>query len=83
MKPPTNGHITVYFNMILHPITEQWIRVGNAFSSSQEAKKWIPCVRKRWRICKVRVSSCNLVYKDGLLTDKSKELLDKKYNMDA
>ena len=72
----------VFFTMVQHP-TNGWMRVGSAYSSREAAAGWLPFVRKCWRICRVRVVQCTLRLVDGVLDEKSKLVLDKKFNMDA
>jgi len=44
----------------------------------------LPFVRGAWRGCSVRVAQCTLRFKaDGLLTEASKRVLDRKFNLDA
>lgn len=73
---------TVFFTMVRHPI-KGWIRAGNAYGTKKEAASWLPFVRGAWRGCYVRVSQCTLRLQNGVLCEKSKRLLDTKYNLDV
>ena len=72
---------TVFFTMVLHPVTG-WTRVGKAYFSRNDASGWLPFVRGAWRGCRVKVSQCTLRFKNGALTERSREILDQKFNMD-
>lgn len=73
---------TVFFTMVLHP-GKGWARVGNAYATRKGATSWLPFVRGAWRGCQARVSQCTLRLENGALCEKSKRVLDKKYNLDA
>lgn len=74
---------TVYFTMILHP-ESGWIRVGqSAYAKKETAKSWLPFVRKAWRGLRGKISQCTLTYRNGVMDEKSRKVLDAKYNMDA
>ena len=75
-------HLTVYFTMICHTETG-WFRVGNAYSSRQCAKSWLPFARKAWRRLPGKVEQCKLDFVDGVITDDSRKLLSDCYNMEA
>ncbi|AQH05957.1 hypothetical protein A9R05_44190 (plasmid) [Burkholderia sp. KK1] len=72
---------TVFFTMVLHPVTG-WTRVGNAYSSRETASGWLSFVRGAWRGCRVKVSQCTLRFKNGVLTEKSRQILDQKFNLE-
>ncbi len=72
----------VFFTMVRHPV-KGWIRAGNAYGSRKAAAEWIPFVRGSWRGCKVKVSQCTLRFEDGVLCEATRQVLDKKYNLDA
>lgn len=72
---------TVFFLMIDHPI-KGWTRVGNAHATRETAASWRPFVRASWRgICRVKVSQFTARFVDGKLSERSREVLDKKYNL--
>ncbi len=73
---------TVFFTMVLHPV-DGWIRVGNAYPSRKSATDWLPFVRGSWRGCRARVSQCTVRLDGGKVCEKSRRLLDEKYNLDA
>lgn len=73
----------VYFTMVQHPV-KGWMRVGSTYKTRESAAEWLPFVRKCWRmVCRVRVSQCTLRLVNGELDEKSKRVLDTKFNMDA
>lgn len=72
----------VFFTMVRHPIRGR-IRVGNAYGSRKAAADWLPFVRGSWRGCSVSISRCTLRFEGGMLSEKSRRVLDEKYNMDA
>ena len=80
MKPVVEK-IRVFFTMVEHPI-DGWIRVGKAYPTRDAAKEWIGFVRRHWRFCRVRISSCTLRRVNGELDERSRQVLDKKFNMD-
>ena len=71
---------TVFFTMINHP-QSGWTRVGNAYGSRHAATEWLPFVRGAWRGLRAKVSQCTLYFEDGKVCEKSRKLLDSKYNM--
>ena len=71
----------VYFTIIDHPY-RGWIRVGAAYGKRETAKGWLPFVRRSWRGLRGKVLSCQLVWRNGKLDDKSVRLLEA-FNMDA
>lgn len=77
----------VFFTMVLNPWKGEsgaWERVGKAYATREAARSWLPFVRGAWRnVCRVKIAQCTLRFKDGVLTERSKEILDKKFNMDA
>ena len=73
---------TVFFTMINHP-QSGWTRVGNAYGSRHAATEWLPFVRGAWRGLRAKVSLCTLYFEDGKVCEKSRKLLDTKYNMTA
>lgn len=73
---------TLFFTMVLHPSTG-WTRVGNAYHSRKDASEWIPFVRGAWRCLRVKVSQCTVRFKDGVICEKSRKLLDVKFNLDV
>ena len=75
---------TVFFTMVKHPATGKWTRVGKAYTSRKTATEWLPFVRGAWRnICPVKVSQFTVRFVNGIITAKSKAILDTKYNMDC
>ncbi|HYE79203.1 MAG TPA: hypothetical protein VEI97_14565 [bacterium] len=80
-RTPTTTR-TVFFTMVRHPVNG-WIRVGNAYASRKAASGWLSFVRGAWRGCQVRVSQCTLQYVGGVLTERSRAVLDQKYNLDS
>lgn len=72
----------VFFTMVRHPASG-WMRVGNAYPTKKSAAEWLPFVRGSWRGCRTRVSQCTLRLKNGALCEKSKRVLDTKYNLDT
>ena len=73
---------TVFFTMVRHPV-KGWTRVGNAYATRKDAASWLRFVRGAWRGCNTKVSQCTLQFEDGAVCERSKRLLDKKYNLDA
>lgn len=73
---------TVYFTMVRHP-TRGLQRVGNAYPSRKAAAEWLPFVRGAWRGCAVSIAQCTLRFKNDALTEASKRVLDRKFNLDA
>ncbi len=73
---------TVFFTMVLHP-KSGWTRVGNAYGSRHAATEWLPFVRGAWRGLRAKVSQCTLYFEGGKVCEKSRMLLDSKYNMTA
>jgi len=72
----------VFFTMVLHPV-QGWTRCGNAYGSKKAAVDWLPFVRGAWRGLRARVAQCTLRFDNGVLTEKSRTILDKKFNIDA
>jgi len=73
---------TVFFTMVLHPV-KGWMRCGNAYGSRHAATEWLPFVRGAWRGLRAKVSQCTIYLEDGKPCEKSRKLLDSKYNMTA
>lgn len=73
---------TLFFTMVDHP-AKGWTRVGNAYPSSKSATEWLPFVSGSWRGLRTKISQCTVRFKDGKLTEKSREILDKKFNLEA
>jgi hypothetical protein len=73
---------TVFFTMVRHPI-KGWTRVGNAYPSRDAAKEWLPFVRGSWRGLRAKVSQCTLRLEAGKLCERSRRVLDEKFNLDA
>ncbi len=69
-----------FFVMVEHPM-KGWIRVGNAYSSRATAIGWGPIVRGAWCGCRVKVSQFTARFVNGKLDERSREVLDKKYNL--
>lgn len=74
--------MTVFFTMVRHPV-KGWMRCGNAYPSRKAATDWLPFVRGAWRGLRARVAQCTLRFNDGVLTERSRKLLDQKFNLDA
>lgn len=73
----------VFFTMVRHP-AKGWVRAGNAYATRKEAASWVPFVRKAWRgVCQVKVSQCTLRLENGAICERSRRVLDKKYNLEA
>ena len=72
---------TVWFTMLDPPFKGR-VRVGNAFGSRADAVSWIPFVRSYWNGLRVSVAQCTLMLEDGVLTERSKHLLDQKFNLE-
>ena len=68
--------------MVMHP-ANGWMRVGNAYPSRKAAADWLPFVRGAWRGLRVKVSQCTVWLIGGKVCEKSRRLLDRKYNIDA
>jgi hypothetical protein len=73
---------TVFFTMVNHP-AKGWMRVGKAYGSRDAAREWLPFVRGAWRGMRVKVVQCTLRWINGQLDEKSRTVLDKRFNMDA
>lgn len=73
---------TVFFTMVMHPVNG-WIRVGNAYPSRKSANDWMPFVRGAWRGLRAKVSQCTVQFEGERMCEKSRRLLDVKYNLDA
>ncbi|MDD2609410.1 MAG: hypothetical protein PHX60_06885 [Giesbergeria sp.] len=73
---------TLFFTMVMHP-SEGWMRVGRPYSSRKIASEWLPFVRGAWRGLKAKISQCTVRLKDGKVCEKSRRLLDAKYNIEA
>lgn len=73
---------TLYFTMVLHP-AKGWIRVGNAYPTRKGAQEWLPFVRGAWRGLRTKVSQCTVRFDGGAISEKSREVLDKRFNLDA
>lgn len=79
--PPGTTKQTVYFTMVLHPL-KGWVRTGQAKASRDDATQWLPVVRGAWRGCRTKVSQLTIRFVDGVMDEKSRITLDKKFNMD-
>ncbi len=73
---------TVFFIMILHP-ANGWIRVGNAYGSRKIAQGWTGFVSKAWRGLRTKVSQCTITLEDGRPDERSRKVLDQKYNLNS
>lgn len=73
---------TLFFTMVLHP-SIGWIRVGRAYPSREAATDWLPFVRGYWRGFRARVSQCTVRIDGGKVCEKSRRVLDEKYNVNA
>ena len=73
---------TVFFTMVMHPL-KGWTRVGNAYPTRKLAGEWVPFVRAAWKGLRVKVSQCTVYLENGKVSEKSRRLLDTKYNLDA
>ena len=73
---------TVFFTMVMHPL-KGWTRVGNAYPTRKLAGEWVPFVRGAWKGLRVKVSQCTVYLENGKVSEKSRRLLDTKYNLDA
>jgi hypothetical protein len=72
----------VFFTMVYHPL-KGWMRCGNAYGTKEAAKEWVPFVRKSWRGLRTKVVQFTLELVDGKPSEKSRKVLDKKFNLDA
>jgi hypothetical protein len=72
----------VFFTMVMHPVSG-WTRVGNAYPSKESAQDWVPFVRRAWRGLRTRVAQCTLSFENGVLSERSRSVLDQKFNLDA
>lgn len=73
---------TLFFTMVMLP-EKGWTRVGNAYPSRQDAAEWLPFVRGAWRGLRAKVSQCTVRLENGRVSEKSRRVLDEKYNIDA
>lgn len=74
---------TLFFTMMMHPV-KGWTRVGNVYPSRKAAADWLPFVRGYWRGMRVKVSQATVRLDDnGKICEKSRRLLDEKYNLDT
>ena len=80
MSTTTTEKRILFFTMIAHPV-KGWTRVGNAYGSRKAATGWLPFIRGAWRGCRAKVSQCTLFFDNGAICEKSKRLLDTKYNL--
>lgn len=71
----------VWFTMVLIP-GKGWTRVGKAYGSRENAKGWLPFVSGAWHGLRTKVSQCTLRWVDGAMTERSRETLSTKYNME-
>ena len=72
---------TIYFIMVLHPLNG-WLRNGNAYLTRDEAKEWVPFVRRYWKGLKTKIAPFTYTMIDGKMSDKSKAILDKKFTLE-
>lgn len=72
----------LFFTMVLHPATG-WTRVGNAYGSRKIAHSWLPFVRGAWRGLRAKVSQFTVILENGRPCEKSRRVLDTKYNLDS
>jgi hypothetical protein len=73
---------TFFFTMVNHP-AKGWIRAGRAYPTKKIASSWLSFVRGAWRGLPVKVSQCTVYFEQGQICEKSKHILDIKYNLDA
>lgn len=73
---------TLFFTMVMHPV-KGWCRVGNAYPSKQAARDWLPFVRGVWRGLRVKIAQSTVELHDGHVSEKSKKVLDEKFNLDV
>ena len=72
--------IKVFFVMIQHP-EEGWMRVGVQHPTKDSAQSWLSFARAGWANWPGRVSQFTAEIVDGKLTERSRKILDQKYNM--
>jgi hypothetical protein len=72
----------VFFTMVLHPV-KGWIRVGNAYPTRKAAAEWLPFVRGAWRGTRAKVTQCTVWLDANKVSEESRKVLDKKFNLDA
>jgi hypothetical protein len=72
----------LFFTMVMHP-AKGWMRVGNAYSTRNAAQDWLPVVRGYWRGLPVKVSQCTIYLDGGRICEKSRRILDEKFNLDV
>lgn len=81
MNEPKIEKRTLYFTMVRHP-SSGWIRVGKPFSKKETARGWLSFVKGAWRGLPVKISQMTCTLVDGEIDEKSKQILDEKFNMD-
>ena len=79
MPPVTTRRL--FFTMVRHPVTG-WMRVGNAYATRKGAQGWLSFVRAAWRGLPARVSQFTLRFVDGALDERSRRVLDEKFNLE-
>jgi hypothetical protein len=67
--------------MVNHPV-KGWIRVGNSYANRKDARCWVSFVRGVWHGLMTKVVACTVVWRDGKPDKKSRDELDKKFNLD-
>lgn len=70
----------LFFIMVLHP-ADGWIRVGKPYHSRSAAIEWLPIVRGSWRYMRTKISQLTVELVNGKPTEKSKRILDEKFNI--
>lgn len=80
MTAPSVTTRRVFFTMVRHPITG-WTRVGNAYATRNGAHGWLSFVSAAWRGLPTRVAQCTLRFLDGVLDERSRRVLDEKFNL--
>lgn len=71
-----------FFIMVSHP-AKGWMRAGNAYASRKAAQGWVSFVRGAWRGLRTKVVACTVVWRNGEIDEKSRNVLDKKFNLDV
>ena len=72
---------TIFFTMVRSH--SGWVRVGPAYSSREAAREWLPFVRGSWRGCAAKIAQCTIRLDGGKVCEKSRRVLNEKFNMDS
>ncbi len=72
---------TIFFTMVRS--SSGWVRVGPAYPSREAAREWLPFVRGSWRGCAAKIAQCTIRLDGGKVCEKSRRVLNEKFNMDS